>query len=887
MSLPSRTLVAVLALLALGAPRLAAADPPSLWPEEQRAFFLDGPAWLLGEGERASLAEMDEAARADFIDSFLSAASAPGITADELARAIERRRALVRSEFLSPRDVRARLLFVRGTPTERLVVDCGETFEPLEIWSWDPPETDPKVRDEIVVFKPGAGRPWKLWTPYDDKRALYISEMEYYLEQWEEGNGRLFNARRFDLQSCKEARDVDRATGIEGLHHYRRGRPDAEHYRRFLAPPADLAAWVQGVLAEPAPERPPALEAGPAAVVFPERQGQRLVARFSLRLPAASALETAPSEKGEGERELRLVVEGVIEQGDAVFDDFRVRFVLPPPPEGKPLALVFDQLLRPDQVYLARFRVTDEVGGRAVYRVVGFRAPSGPQEVPEPPVPEEAIVALGQSLAGQQIAGKDSLVLVPPASDVVLNTWRADVVVTGQRIEKVVFSVDGEAQLTDNRAPYSAELRLARFPTEQVVRAEGLDASEQPVAADEVVINQPRGALAVRITDPPTGAALHGDVDVRAQVVVPEGRRVESVVFQVGSDEVARLEHPPWQARVRVPEAGGLSYLSVKATLDDGHSAEDVRLLNAPDYVEQVDVDLVELYAAVTDRAGRPVKGLAADDFEVSMEGQPVTLSRFEAVENLPLTVGITIDTSGSMASSLVEAQKAARDFLFHVLGVKDHAFAVGFADQPILLIPPTTDIDAVADSLVAAARGRLDGAPRRGGDEPLLLPRLSRPARPGPALGRRRHQEHLRLPRRARVRAPERRGDLHRRPGRLHDGREREEEAPGARHRDRRPLVLHRPGERALERLQGDRGGAAQPLPARLPAAGGDRPRLPRGGGQGPAPRPRRADGPGRIPVAVDRTPPGARRGGIRNRPEAPRVGTTAEPITWGRSES
>ncbi len=704
MSLPARSLLAVLALLALGAPSLAAAGPqtrpPALWPDDQRVFYLDGPAWLLSEDERASLLEMDEAARAAFMESFLSAASAPGVTAEQLAQAIGRRRALMRSEFLSPRDVRARLLFLRGTPTERKVIDCGETFEPLEIWSWDPAETDPKQRDEIVVYKPGAGRPWQLWTPYDGKRALYVSEMEYYLEQWEEGNGRFFNAKRFDLQSCKEAKDVDRATGIEGLHKYHRDRPDAEHYRRYLAPPADLGAWVQEVLAGPAPERPPVLETGPLGVVFPDRHGQRLVARFSVRLPQAASLETAPSDKGDDERELRLVVEGVVEQGDAVFDDFRVRFVQPPPPAGKPLALVFTQFLRPDQTYLVRLRVSDEVGHRAAYRVIGFRAPSGPQEVEEPPVPEEAVVALGEELAAKQIAGKDSLLLVPPATDVVLNTWRAEAVVTGQRIGKVAFSVDGETQLTDNRAPYSAELRLARFPTEQVVRAEGLDSAGEVVASDEVVVNQPRGALAVRITDPPTGAALHGDVDVKAQVVVPEGRRVESVVFRVGDDEVARLAHPPWLARVHVPAVGGLTYLSVKATLDDDHSAEDVRLLNAPDFVEQVDVDLVELYAAVTDRAGRPAKGLTQDDFDVSMEGKPVTVSRFEAVENLPLTVGITIDTSGSMSSSLVEAQKAARDFLHNVLGPKDHAFAVGFADEPILLIPPTTDIDAVADSL-------------------------------------------------------------------------------------------------------------------------------------------------------------------------------------------
>ena len=145
---------------------------------------------------------------------------------------------------------------------------------------------------------------------------------------------------------------------------------------------------------------------------------------------------------------------------------------------------------------------------------------------------------------------------------------------------------------------------------------------------------------------------------------------------------------------------GSLSYLSVTATLDDGQSAEDVRILNAPDFVEQVDVDLVELYAAVTDHDGHPVEGLTPDDFEVYVDGRRVDIERFEPTHDLPLTVGIVVDSSGSMASSLGEATEAARDFLTNVIRLRDHAFSVGFSSEPVLLMPPTSDVDAVADSL-------------------------------------------------------------------------------------------------------------------------------------------------------------------------------------------
>jgi Ca-activated chloride channel family protein len=684
----------------------ASSPPPELWPAGEREFFLDGPAWLLPEARRSALAAMPEAERTAAIEAFLAGAGAPGVTAAELAEAIERRRALMRSEFLSPTDVRARLLFLRGAPVERLILDCAQTFQPLEIWSYPAArsEEEPERRDQLVVYRPGPGRPWKLWTPADSKRVLYTPEMEYYLEQWEENDGRLWSAVRFDLQTCPETPRVDRATGIRALHIYLRNRPQPGDLLPYLEPPAELARWVREAAATPLAEEPPPLATSAPAVRFPARAGQRLVAQFQVLLAEPWELPTAPAAAAEAPPEARLVIEGLVEEGSSVLDEFRVRFLLPSPAEGKPVMLAFDGLLRPDQDYVVRFRLRDEISGRSAYLAHGFRVPSAPEAMPASAlaVPlEEVVLALGSAVAQERVAGTDGLLLVPPASDIVLANWRAEAVVSGERIAKVAFSVDGEHRLTDNRPPFSAELRLARYPVEQVVRAEGLDAAGELVAADEVVLNQPRGAFAVRIIEPPPGRDLGADeVEVVAQVVVPDGRRVEEVVFQLDGEEVARLEAPPWRALVLPPIGTGLSYLSVTATLDDGRSGEDVRLLNAPDFVEQIDVDLVELYAAVTDRSGRPVKDLTAEDFEVLIDGRPVAIERFETVDNLPLTVGMTLDASGSMASNLLVAQEAARDFLQQVISVRDHAFAVGFSDFPILLMPPTTDIDAVADAL-------------------------------------------------------------------------------------------------------------------------------------------------------------------------------------------
>jgi VWFA-related protein len=724
------------ALLPAATPaRAAEEDAVLLWPEEQRAFLQDGPGLLLTAEQREALLALDEAGREAFIRDFLARDPLPATPDNELAAAIERRRALAAAEFLSPRDVRARLLFLNGEPAERLLVDCGNAYKPLEIWGYPAgldERGEPRRRELVVYrFKPGQG--YRLWTPIDGKRALYAPEMEYWLEQLEELRGRI-RAVRFDKQVCPEAVRVDRATGVDGLFGFLPGRPTGPELERFLAAPEDLAAWAKAALAAAPAKPPPALLAAEGIeLFFPDRRGQRLLARMLLVLPPGAAqastpgVEPAKSEAAGDKKpvpagarqeesavpapapaappasdkpELRLAVQGLLEQEGQAFEEFRVRYRLEPPGEGVPLALAMERALRPGGTFLLRLEVTDEVSGRKARLARGFKVPRAPQEQAQPALPEQVVVALGEDLAELRIAGRDSLVLVPPEEDVVLGLWRAEALVTGARIEKVVFLVDGEVQLTRTRRPFTAEVRLAEFPSEQVVRAEGYDAAGELVASDELVINQPRGALKVTILEPPRGARASGRTRARAEIAVPDGRRLQAVEFRVNDQTVASLTRPPWQADVDVPAGEGIVYLSIVAVLDDGTRAEDTRFLNAPANLDNIDVTLVELYTTVTDRSGQPALGLGVADFEVLEAGKPQAITKFELVEDLPLSVGMVIDTSGSMVSSLVEAQRAAADFLRNVMTPRDHAFALSFADKPVLLMPPTDDVEGVIGTL-------------------------------------------------------------------------------------------------------------------------------------------------------------------------------------------
>jgi VWFA-related protein len=668
------------------------------WPEPERAFFQDGPGLLLTPEQRLELRSISDEARAQRIQEFLDRDPIPETPANELRTGIERRQRLAASELASPVDVRAQILFLNGPPAERQVLDCGFVFEPLEIWTYH----EGRGRDgkplerQLLVYKPSRTEPWKLWLPADSKRALYTDTMEYWMEQWEELRTR-FYVKRLDLQNCDEAKDVDEATGVRGL----TGAMDNPRFHwvkpkdasSFLNPPRDLAAWARAAAATELPEPPSALAVSSLDFRYPDVVLQRMTVRTYLGLPT-EGLKAQAAEEGK-KPEVTIMVDGMLESEGRPFDEFRLRYRLPTPDPGVPLSLVFEQHLRPGSSWVMRLRITHEASGSEARLARAFRVPLSPTGDDL----QARVSNTGDLVPVEVGQGRDSLLLLPPPADVVLGLWRADVLITGKRIQKVVFLVDGVQQLVKSSPPFSAEVRLARFPTEQVVRAEGYDAEGKLVASDEVIVNQPRGALAVWILEPPKGARVPpGKLLVKSEVSVPDGRRVESLQFLVNDKPVAKLDKAPWQTEVPVPNEETV-YVTVVATLDDGSHAETVRFVRAPQFFEEVDVNLVELYVAVTDRSGDLVRGLTADDFEVFESGKKQEIAKFELVENLPLTVGVLLDTSGSMRSSLVQAQDAAASFLRGVMTPRDRSFAVSFASRPRLDMPPTDDVEAVVRS--------------------------------------------------------------------------------------------------------------------------------------------------------------------------------------------
>ncbi|MDX1632355.1 MAG: VWA domain-containing protein [Thermoanaerobaculia bacterium] len=664
-------------------------DPvgPLLWPEEQQNFWFEGPAWLLPEEEREELLSLSEEARGRRMEAFLERDPLPKTPRNELREAIRIRRELMFRKSLSAFDERGRLLFLRGRPDERTIIDCTRAFEPLEIWRYG--------EEHLILYRPGGKGTYRLWLPLESKRVLYTREMELWLEEWEEVKGRV-RGRRMDRRLCPEAGEVDRAAGISGLSRETEHRPRSSDLLRYLDAPSDLVAWVRKASATRLPPSGKALEIAGLETIYRERRGFLMDTALVLTFPPDASVETFAEED---EEEVRLVVDGVVETAEELLDEYRVRFVLDPPSGDAPIRLLLTEELRAGAPYRIRLRVTDEVGGGEARLHQTIRVPEEPDDRAGDDL-DLAALSPDQRLDEQLKESPHGLVLLVPPREVVFGGMRARAAVRGSRIEEVVFSVDGEPRITRTAPPWTAELVLPKIPRPLIVRAEGLDDEGELVASDEVFLNQPRGRLSVEIVSPERGAHPDGPFTAEARITVPEGRRVQEVRFLLNDASMTRLSEPPWRAALPEPRGSELSFLTVEAELDDGSRAEEVRFLNTPYEIGEVDVQMVELYTTVLGRDGGMVPGLEPEDFRVLEDGRPQKIEKFELVEDRPLTMGVALDVSASMFASLREAHRTAVEFLDRIIGSRDQAFAVAFSSEPLLAMPRTEDVGAVAAAL-------------------------------------------------------------------------------------------------------------------------------------------------------------------------------------------
>ncbi len=91
----------------------------------------------------------------------------------------------------------------------------------------------------------------------------------------------------------------------------------------------------------------------------------------------------------------------------------------------------------------------------------------------------------------------------------------------------------------------------------------------------------------------------------------------------------------------------------------------------------RVEVGLVTLTCSVTDRGGAPAKNLHAADFVLRDNNRVQNIEHLWQEAELPLTIGLIVDVSGSQAAFVEQHRHSVAQFLTQVVGEKDRAFLV------------------------------------------------------------------------------------------------------------------------------------------------------------------------------------------------------------------
>jgi VWFA-related protein len=112
---------------------------------------------------------------------------------------------------------------------------------------------------------------------------------------------------------------------------------------------------------------------------------------------------------------------------------------------------------------------------------------------------------------------------------------------------------------------------------------------------------------------------------------------------------------------------------------------------SAPQTTISVNARLVTLPVVVRDKKGKIIPGLTKDDFTLTEDGRPETIRYFTLDTNLPLTLALNVDTSGSMRDALDAERTASTSFLDKMLTQPTDKAAVLHFDREVELLEDLT----------------------------------------------------------------------------------------------------------------------------------------------------------------------------------------------------
>lgn len=270
-------------------------------------------------------------------------------------------------------------------------------------------------------------------------------------------------------------------------------------------------------------------------------------------------------------------------------------------------------------------------------------------------------------------------------------------------ITAVDFLLDGNFAARATKRPYTGQVQLANPPREQTLEVRGYDGMGDLLGTDRIILNQPDVPFRVRIVSMRrVQAGEYEALRAAADVSVPRDAKLERVVFYRGERPVEAVHEFGHDAAPGAPHTIAVEalmeytatddFVRVTATLEGGREVEDAQLLQGAEYQDEIDIQLVQLQLLITDRDGNPVSGLRQEDFEIREDGGGRSVENLYTASDVPLVLGLAIDTSDSMRPIWSQLQDVSAGFLEAALSPGDRAFLVDFAGTIGLAQEPTGD---------------------------------------------------------------------------------------------------------------------------------------------------------------------------------------------------
>ncbi|MEM6796775.1 MAG: VWA domain-containing protein [Acidobacteriota bacterium] len=597
----------------------------------------------------------------------------PRTARNELKERWPFRVAEAKSKFGALEDDRSRIFLVHGPPTNSFEVRCSKTRSPVEVWSYR-------------------------GTQFTDINAVLI----FFNSRYSDGQGRLWRPGYSDFSADSLMRRAEKCiNGQEILRLMSVIRANTDQYEvtlaRLLAKPRPSSEeWLDSFQAfsTDAPEDSVQV-AGEVDFAFLGRHQHRTVVQGLVSLKASDV------EIGEfaGHRSFDFQLNGEVLKDGELFENFRYKFGMLADSAAETLPISFQRFLRPGD-YRMILRV-DDLNSDRVFRVErALEVPQADNVLELPMFKDPETARIFEEATAALASGETRVQLIPPRGDLQTGFTRFDAMVSGDEITKVRFVLDDKPILTKNRPPFQVSIDLGPYPDLRSLRVEGLDASGEIAAEDELLINSGGYRFVVKLTEPRAGKSYEKSLQARAEVEVPEGRNLERLEIYLNETLTATLYQEPFAHPIVLPEGDEVAYVRAVGYLPDGNTTEDLVFINAPGEVEELEVQFVELYTSVLDSQGRPVDGLQQSEIKVLEDGVPQTISRFEEVKDLPIHVGILLDNSASMAGVLGDVRRAALTFIDQAISPKDRASVMTFNSFPELKVSLTNDKTALGAGL-------------------------------------------------------------------------------------------------------------------------------------------------------------------------------------------